>query len=88
VPVKNDETDFNAAWGDVDAVKILSKPVNVASFAGKDGYVLAFNETTGEFYLKASSSGGGGDFVVFMGKTWDQIFWAYTIEATTITPIY
>ena len=60
---KIDGTDYNAEWVDVptDAECILTKPVNIADFTGKDGYILAYDETAGEFYLKLDSGGGGGN---------------------------
>lgn len=39
---------------------IKTKPVVVDDFTGKDGYILAYNETNDEFYLKLDSGGGGG----------------------------
>jgi len=57
--IKDSEDDFDTSWGDVDAVKIKTKPVNISDFEGKDGYILAYNESEGEFYLKADEGGGG-----------------------------
>lgn len=42
------------------ALSLLDKPIQIATFEGMDGYILAYNETTGEFYLKADEGGGGG----------------------------
>lgn len=42
-----------------DSDKILTKPVNVSSFTGKDEYILAYDEVNGEFYLKADEGEGG-----------------------------
>ena len=48
--------------GGTDAESILTKPIAIPTFTGKDGYILAYNETNGEFYLKADEGGGGGGF--------------------------
>lgn len=50
-----------SSGGGTDAESILTKPINIPSFSGKDGYILAYNETNGEFYLKADEGGGGGN---------------------------
>ena len=49
-----------SSGGVTDAESILTKPINISSFVGKDGYILAYNETNGEFYLKQDDGGGGG----------------------------
>lgn len=41
-----------------NAARITSKPVNIADFTGKDGYILAYDESEDEFYLKADDGGG------------------------------
>lgn len=43
-----------------DAASILGKDVDIPSFLGKDGYILAYNEVTGKFYLKVDDGEGGG----------------------------
>ena len=43
-----------------NATKILNVPVDVSDFTGLDGYLLAYDETNGKFYLKADEGGGGG----------------------------
>lgn len=45
--------------GNIDATHLLSRPIEVGTFVGKDGYVLAYSETTGGFYLKVDDGGGG-----------------------------
>jgi hypothetical protein len=42
---------------------ILSKSVDIADFTGKDGYIMAYNETSGTFYLKKDEGSGGGGFL-------------------------
>lgn len=59
--------------GGTDAESILTKPINIPSFSGKDGYILAYNEATGEFYLKQDEGGGGGGFNLFGAKSLDVI---------------
>lgn len=73
---KIDGTNYNAQWVAVDAVKIKSKNVNISDFTGKDGYVLAYDETAGEFYLKADDGGGGGSEFAFLTLT-DKQFLAW-----------
>lgn len=73
---KIDGTDYNAQWVDVDAVKIKSKNVNIPNFAGKNGYVLAYDEVAGEFYLKADDGGGGGSEFTYLAVT-DKQFLAW-----------
>lgn len=48
-----------------NATKILTKPVNITDFTGKDDYILAYDETNGEFYLKVDDGGGGGSDITF-----------------------
>jgi len=60
VLVKDSETDYDTSWGDPDAVKIKTKPVDITDFTGKDGYILAYDEPNGKFYLKADKAGGSG----------------------------
>lgn len=59
---KIDGTDYNTHWVDkpTDAESLLTKAINITDFTGKDGYILAYDETNGEFYLKADDGGGGG----------------------------
>lgn len=60
---KVDATDYNVTWGDEssNATSLLTKAINISDFTGKDGYILAYDETAGEFYLKLDSGGGGGN---------------------------
>lgn len=84
---KIDGTDYNAQWVVPDAEKILSKPVTVSSFTGKDGYVLAYDETAGEFYLKADEEGGGDVYAI---RTFGQIttptYWTFEPMLSTNKP--
>lgn len=73
---KIDGTDYNTQWVDANAVKIKSKPVNILDFTGKDGYILAYDETAEEFYLKADDGGGGGSEFAFLTLT-DKQFLAW-----------
>lgn len=43
-----------------NARKILSKPITVDDFSGKNGYILAYDETEDQFYLKKDDGSGGG----------------------------
>ncbi len=56
-----------------DAESILTKPIVIPSFAGKDGYILAYNESTGEFYLKQDDGGGGGYSIGWNVTSYNQI---------------
>lgn len=74
---KIDGTDYNTQWVDVNAVKIKSKPVNILDFTGKDGYILAYDETAGEFYLKADDGGGGGESTFTFFARSNKTFFAW-----------
>lgn len=83
---KIDGTDYNTQWVDVNAVKIKSKPVNILDFTGKDGYILAYDETADEFYLKADDGGGGGESTFTFFARSDKSFFAWDdFEFTTIS---
>ncbi len=56
-----------AALGNATAIQSI--PVSIPETLGKDGYVLAFNETTGTFYLKLDDEGGGGTDSPYLVKT-------------------
>lgn len=74
---KVDGTDYNTQWVDVNAVKIRTKPVNIPGFAGKDGYILAYDETADEFYLKADDGGGGGESTFTFFARSNKTFFAW-----------
>lgn len=59
---KIDGIDNNTVWVNLsaNAESILTKPINIASFVGKNGYIMAYDEINGEFYLKLDEGGGGG----------------------------
>jgi len=85
---KIDSADYNAQWVDVDAVKIKSKNVNISDFTGKDGYILAYDETAGEFYLKADDGGGGGSEFTFLTLTDKQFLdWEDYAISTIAEPV-
>ena len=69
VLAKVNGTDNNLKWSDMDAKKILAKPVNIETFTGMDGYILAYDETNGEFYLKKDEGGGGGDALTILADS-------------------
>lgn len=52
-----------------NAKSIITKPVVIDDFTGKDGYILAYNETNDEFYLKLDSGGGGGGLTPFISTS-------------------
>jgi len=87
---KIDETDYNSNWIDSNignAESLLTKHITIPTFTGKDGYVLAYDETEGEFYLKADE-GGGGD--VYAIRTFRQIttptYWIFDSILSTNKP--
>ena len=60
---KVDGTNYNATWTNENsnAASLLTKAINIPDFTGKDDYILAYDETAGEFYLKLDDAGGGGN---------------------------
>ena len=87
---KIDGTDYNSHWIDSNinnAESLLTKPISIPTFTGKDGYVLAYDETEGEFYLKADE-GEGGD--VYAIRTYKQItiptYWRFESILSTNKP--
>jgi hypothetical protein len=45
-----------------NAERIKSKAVVVDDFTGKDGYIMAYDETNDRFYLKKDEGSGGGGY--------------------------
>jgi hypothetical protein len=50
-----------------NAERIKSKAVSVDDFTGKDGYIMAYDETNDLFYLKKDEGGGAGPMVSSKG---------------------
>ena len=85
---KIDGTDNNTEWKIVNAAKLLDKAIVVADFVGKDGYILAYDEAGGTFYLKIDEAGGGGLIQAFLGKDWDPQVFTVVLFDSGITPAY
>lgn len=62
--------DGNTAGGNPqdNAGRIKQKDINIEDFTGKDGYILAYDETNDEFYLKPDEGGGGGLLSITVGN--------------------
>ena len=63
----NDAED-GMEFSDVDAVKLQTKSIDIKDFAGKDGYVLAYDEALDAFCLKKDEPTGGGGKGSFFTK--------------------
>lgn len=69
--------------GGTDAESILTKPINITDFTGKDGYILAYNETSGTFYLKKDEGTGGGGYTI----GWNPVFYSQVVITTISKPV-
>ena len=69
--------------GSGDAIKLKSKPINIPDFTGADGYILAYNETAGEFYLKKDNGGERGLIMTDI-ELFASIHGAFTMSLTNI----
>lgn len=67
-----------------NAIKLLTKPINISSFTGKDDYILAYDEINGEFYLKADEGGGGGSAFFTILPAFSMLNLTIPLTTTTI----
>lgn len=69
-----------------NAETILTKPVDIASFAGLDGYILAYDETSDKFYLKKDEgAGGGGGLLESTNSFFQGVSYPNSLVVTTFT---
>lgn len=87
---KVDGTDYNSQWIDSgNAESLLAKPIVIPTFTGKDGYVLAYDETMGEFYLKAYEGGGSDAYSIrTFKKTTKPVYQIFENILSTNRPAY